>query len=409
MLSFGKFLILMSLAILPLRGQAQDLQALARLMAESSFISARASGDVDVQLRLTQAVPYRIFTLDDPARIVLDFQEVNFDALRRTEIINTDLVTGLRFGVFRPGWSRLVLELFRPMQVFSAEMATDTDRPEVSLSIRLTPQDPEQFTKGVLANAPDLWALPVAPEITTQKSRPLGDRPIVVALDPGHGGIDPGAQYEGHDESDLMLMLAREAKEILILSGRYDVFLTREEDSFLSLPSRVSKARAMGADVFLSFHADALAKGRASGTTVYTLSASASDAASAALAAGHERSDLLAGVDLSEQDDEVAEVLMDMVRVETMPRSEKLADAIVRDIASAVGQIRSRPRLSAGFSVLKAPDIPSVLIEFGFMSNPGDLHNLLSPSWRDQVIAGLVAALDAWSLQDAAEARLLRK
>lgn len=206
-----------------------------------------------------------------------------------------------------------------------------------------------------------------------------------------------------------MLKLAREMKEALIVSGRYEVFLTREEDVFLSLQGRITKARIGGADVFLSLHADALAQGTASGTTVYTLSDLASDAAAQNLAESHERSDLLAGVDLGEQDDLVATILMDLARIETMPRSEKLADAIVLGIADAVGKIRSRPRLSAGFSVLKAPDIPSVLVEFGFMSNPKDLANLANPAWRTRAIHGILNALDRWSLQDAAEARLLRQ
>ncbi|MFT5160270.1 MAG: N-acetylmuramoyl-L-alanine amidase [Paracoccaceae bacterium] len=123
----------------------------------------------------------------------------------------------------------------------------------------------------------------------------------------------------------------------------------------------------------------------------------------------HQRSDLLAGVDLRDQDDLIASILMDMVRLETMPRSEALADAIVVGIADAIGKIRSRPRLSAGFSVLKAPDIPSVLIEFGFMSNPKDLANLANAEWRAKAIRGLKQALDDWSIKDAAQARLLRQ
>jgi len=185
--------------------------------------------------------------------------------------------------------------------------------------------------------------------------------------------------------------------------------LTRDRDMFLSLQGRITRARAAGADAFISLHADALARGTASGTTVYTLSRVASDQASALLAASHDRNDLLAGVDLKQQDDLVASVLMDMARVETGPRSEKLADAIVKGVARAVGRMRVRPRLSAGFSVLKAPDIPSVLVEFGFMSNPRDLALLTSRKWRARMIDGLVAGLESWVLQDAAEARLLRR
>jgi len=364
---------------------------------------------VDIVLKLTQAVPFRVFTLGKPARLVLDFREVNFNGVRAEKLIRTDFVTNMRLGLFRPGWSRMVLTLKRPMKVFEAAMQTDETRGDALVRVRLTPQDPAEFLVQTGAGKTDAWALPKPAVIPLAKHRPLGGRKVVVALDPGHGGIDPGARYQRQNEADLMLTLAREIKESLVLTGRYEVKLTRRENVFMSLEGRVSQARREGADVFISLHADALAEGTATGTTVYTLSKVASNKAAAALAASHERSDLLAGVDLAAQDDLIASVLMDMARVETTPRSEKLAEAIVGGIAESVGKIRSRPRLSAGFSVLKAPDIPSVLIEFGFMSNPSDLQNLSNAKWRAQVIAGLTNALDSWSIDDAAQAKLLRK
>ncbi len=388
---------------------AQQLQALARLEASRSSIRERFSGDVDITLKLTQAVPYRVFTLGAPYRLVIDFREVGFEGLDGETLIGTDAIKSLRFGVFRPGWSRMVLELAQPMRLFSSEMETDATRGDAVVRIRLTPVGKPEFDAGTgIANI-GIWADRQPANLTRPKKRPQGDRPVVIAIDPGHGGIDPGARYQGLNEADLMLTLAREAKEKLIMTGRYEVFLTRGEDVFMSLQGRVSAARTLGADVFLSFHADALLKGKATGTTVYTLSENASDGLAAALAAGHERSDLLAGVDLAMQDDLIAAVLMDMARVETTPRSEKLADQLVAGIAGSVGKIRSRPRLSAGFSVLKAPDIPSVLIEFGFMSNPSDLNNLTNASWRQKVIRGLTLALDRWSVEDAAQAKLLRQ
>jgi N-acetylmuramoyl-L-alanine amidase len=388
---------------------AQQLQALARLDAARSSVTSRSSGDIDIRLKLTQAVPFRVFTLDEPVRLVIDFREVNFAAARARDIVRTDLVTDMRTGVYRPGWSRLVLTLARPMRVHQAEMQTDPNEGDALIEIRLTPEDPDVFRAQVGPTASAEWDLPEARPEQRPRRRPMGDRKVVVALDPGHGGIDPGAEYGGETEANLMLTLARELKERLVLTGRYVVFLTRDEDQFLSLENRVSLARAKGADVFLSLHADALAEGRASGATVYTLSATATDDAAEALAAGHERSDLLAGVDLSRQDDLLAWILMDMARVETQPRADRLADELVTGIAAATGRIRSRPRLSAAFSVLKAPDIPSVLIEFGFMSNPSDLSNLTNPAWRGKVLDGIVNALDRWSIDDAAEARLLRQ
>jgi len=388
---------------------AQQLQALARLDIAHSGITGRTSGDVDITLKLTQAVLYRVFTLDNPTRLVMDFREVNFNGVKQADLVHTDLVVAMRDGLFRPGWSRMVLQLKRPMKVFQVEMQTDPHDGDAKVVIRLTPQDPEAFAAAAGARPDDIWALPVPAIEPAAKTRPNGDRQIVVALDPGHGGIDPGAQYQGFTEAGLMLQMARELKERLVLTGRYRVFLTRTEDRFVSLQRRVSIARAGGADVFISLHADALAAGSASGTTVYTLSKVASNKAAAALAASHDRDDILAGVDLRRQDDLVASILMDMARIETMPRSERLADQLVAGIAGSVGRMRSRPRLSAGFSVLKAPDIPSVLIEFGFISNPADLANLASAKWRAKAISGVVTGLDKWSLSDAAESKLLRQ
>lgn len=406
--SLGAMLICALFAATGMAG-AQTLQALARLDVPHSAISAKGGEDVEVRLKLTQAVPYRVLTLADPPRLVIDFREVNFAGASRADLVRTDRIGDLRHGLFRPGWSRMVLELLRPMSVLSAGMETDPNDGDALVLIRLTPADAASFARASVDTASDLWGLPEIVDTPPAKTRPQGDRPVVVALDPGHGGIDPGAQYGGLSEADLVLTLARELKERLVLSGRYEVIMTRQEDTFLSLENRVSLARAGGADVFISLHADALAEGRASGTTVYTLAETATDAASQALAAGHERGDLLAGVDLSQQDDLIASILMDMARLETAPRSEKLADELVAGIAETTGRIRSRPRLSAAFSVLKAPDIPSVLIEFGFMSNPVDLANLTNPEWRREAIDGILLALDRWSLSDAAEARLLRQ
>ncbi len=388
---------------------AQQLQALARLDARNSTISERASGDVDIRLALTQGVPFRVFTLDSPTRLVMDFREVEFGRVGADALIKTTQITDMRVGLFQPGWSRMVLVMRHAMAIHSAEMRTDAKDGSAEVNVRLTLVEPDAFTAQSGPRDTTGWELPSPVVAPPAKQRQTGVGPLIVALDPGHGGIDSGARYGGHRESDLMLQLAREIKEKLVLTGRYKAFLTRDDDVFLSLENRVSTARAQGADVFISLHADALSVGQARGTTVYSLSDRASNAAAAALAASHDRADLLVGVDLAAQDDVVATVLMDMARLETEPRTNRLAAKLVLGIAKSVGRIRARPHLTAGFSVLKAPDIPSVLIEFGFMSNPRDLVNLADSAWRAKVITGLIMALDAWTIEDAAEARLLRQ
>ncbi len=389
---------------------AQDLHAIARINVEKSEISDRLLGGVAVRLSLSQAVPFRVFTLDGPKRLVVDFKEVDWSLFSADDILDTEAVTGVRYGIFRPGWSRMVLDLDTPLEVENIEMDTGANQGgPVTLSILMKYVSSTDFAEKAGAPDDDGWHYEDKTPKVASRGRQMGDRPLVVAIDAGHGGIDPGATRYDHEEKHLVLLFARELKEALILTGRYSAAMTRDQDEFVSLPDRITRARAIGADVFISLHADALAKGTASGTTVYTLSEKASDEAAETLAAQHDRSDLLAGVDLSRQDDQVATVLMDMARLETAARSEVLAEMLVVGISESVGHLHKRPHLSAGFTVLKAPDIPSVLVELGFMSNEHDLKNLLNKKWRAQVIEGLVAALDMWAVEDAAQALLLRK
>ena len=388
---------------------AQDLQALARMDPRNSVIKDRYSGDVEVSLALSQAVPFRVFTLADPLRLVVDFKEVDWANFDEPRMVQSQVVTDVRVGVFRPGWSRMVLELAHPMAVHTAEMKVDSSRGTASMDVLLTATDEAAFRDAAGVLEEPEWAQSALTGETKPHKRQIGDRPIVVVIDPGHGGIDPGAEREGYLEKELVLQFSNELKDALILSGRYKAVLTRQDDSFVSLSDRISLAREQGADVFLSIHADALSEGTARGTTVYTLSKKASDASGEQLARQHDRGDLLAGVDLRQQDDQIAEVLMDMARLETNARSELLAGMLVAGIGQSMGRIRKRPHLSAGFTVLKAPDIPSVLIELGFMSNRSDLSNLLTPSWRAKVVAGILLSLDTWAVEDAAQARLLRQ
>ena len=389
--------------------EAQQLQALARVDVASSNIADTDDNGVEIRLSLSQPVPYRLFTLAEPARLVVDFREVDWQGFDENTVLQSQKVADLRFGIFRPGWSRLVLDLEEPLNVAQAEMKVDHTKGSALLAVKLAPVTQTEFEAASGSFLSQEWALPKGDKGIKPKTRQIGDRHLVVAIDPGHGGIDSGAEREGYLEKKLVLQFSRELKEALILSGRYKAELTRTSDSFVSLPDRITIARQMGADVFLSVHADALSEGRATGTTVYTLSEKASDAAAEQLARQHDRSDLLAGVDLSQQDDLIASVLMDMARLETSVRSDLLAEMMVSGIGQSVGRIRKRPHLSAGFTVLKAPDIPSVLIELGFMSNRSDLNNLLTFEWREKVIRGVVLALDTWAFEDAAQARLLRQ
>ncbi len=385
---------LMCAALLP--AAAQDLSALARLQPGGSRIAA-AGEAVEVRLAISQPVPWRVRLLDQPPRLVLDVREVDWTGLETVPEAAPQVVD-LRAGVFRPGWSRLVMELQGPMLVAASEMATGEAGAEIRL--RLEGASAAAFAEAAARPEPAEWALPKGADLALPP--PQGDGPVIVVLDPGHGGIDPGAERDGHTEADLMLTFARELKDALLRSGRFAVVMTRDDDVFVPLEARISVARAAGAHVFLSLHADALAEGEAQGATVYTLSEDATDEASQALAERHDRDDLLAGLDLSAQDDVVVTVLMDMARTETEPRTDRLAEALVAAIRAAELKMHRHPRQEAGFSVLKSPDIPSVLLEVGFLSSARDLKRLKDPEWRAKMAGALVAGLSTWAEEDAA-------
>lgn len=385
---------------------ARDLSALARVDAAASKLFDRGR-DTVLELQLGQPLPYRVFTLDAPRRLVVDFSEVDWAGFDPAALGRSTRISALRAGVLQPGWSRMVVDLAQPMALKSAVM--QTGGAGARLQLVLGPSSAADF--AALAGAPaDALARqrPARQDLPPAKQRQTGEGKLTVVLDPGHGGIDPGAERDGLNEADLMLTFARELQEMLLRAGRFNVVLTREADVFVSLEQRLSIARAAGADVFISLHADALAEGHAEGATVYTLSETASDAASQLLAERHDRADLLAGMDLSAQDDVVAGILMDLARLETEPRSERLAHAVV-DTLSPVIAMHKRPRQTAGFSVLRAPDMPSVLIELGYMSSARDLASLRDPGWRAKTAWAIRDALLIWAAEDAAEARLLRK
>lgn len=398
-------LILCAFCALPALGQTAEPSGLTALARTREGASITGSRTVEMVLPLSQGVPFRIFSQAGPDRITIEFSEVDWSGFAPEAMDQSEAIEAVRVGALRPGWSRMELLLSRPLRLESAAMSREGAAGS-RLTLRLVPQSAEGFAAAAATSADTATLAPdAAPQV---KQRQTGDRPLVVVLDPGHGGLDPGAERGETTEADLMLTFARELKEALLRAGNFDVVLTREEDVFVPLETRLTVARAVGADVFLSLHADAIAEGRASGATIYTLSETASDAASQKLAERHDRTDLLAGVDLEGHDDVVAGVLMDMARTETAPRSDRLADALVAELSATVG-MHKRPRLEAGFSVLKAPDIPSVLIELGFMSSPRDLERLTDAAWRAKAAWALRDGLMKWAADDAAEARLLRK
>ncbi|MDE3120398.1 MAG: N-acetylmuramoyl-L-alanine amidase [Paracoccaceae bacterium] len=387
---------------------AQSLSALAQFDPAASTVADAGAG-IAIDLTISQPVPYRISTLPDPDRLILDFHEVDWSALDPAAFAHGSHVTALRAGLLVPGWSRLVLQLDGPYRVTQAEMATRDLNGRARVQISLAPTTREAFDKGAGAPppVPGAWDMPKPAVLGPPKRRQTGEGPIVVVLDPGHGGIDPGSVQGKVDEKTITLAFARQLRELLVRNG-IKVVMTRSGDYFVPLETRLSIARAAQADLFLSIHADAEWSGQARGATVYTLANKATDQASAELAARHDRNDIMAGVDLRNTTDRIATVLMDMARTETQPRSQAFAAALVAHIKGAQLEMHSRPEEGAAFSVLKSPDIPSALLELGYLSSKSDRQHLRDPAWRKRMAEAILAAIEAWAKADAAQAALVR-
>lgn len=307
----------------------------------------------------------KAFVLTNPNRIVIDVPRLESGGIKLPKNYAGALVKSVRFGQFDATTSRIVLDVSAPAKI----VASNSGNP---------------FTVEIIAAAPlKADAKPVAEE----------KKPLIV-IDAGHGGQDPGAigLHKTH-EKDITLNYAKALREGLLRTGRYRVALTREDDRFIVLPERVSIARKMKADLFLSFHADSNPRPEARGLSIYTLSETASDDESAALAERENKADIIPGIDLSGTDADVASILIDLTQRETMNKSAKFADIVVNNLHRSITKLPKTHRY-AGFRVLKAAEIPSVLVELGFLSNEQDERLLLTSEYRERVVSSLVKGID---------------
>lgn len=385
---------------------AQDFTGLARVLPEQTAITTGGQS-LSFKIGLSQPVPYRIYTLDAPRRLVVDFREADFTGLQIADFQASAQIIDARTGPVRDGWSRMVLDLAAPLTLRFAGLLVDQASGAALLQVQLEETSPDDFAQT--AGAPDLagWDLQLPP-VTVPA--PTGtDDLVTVVIDPGHGGIDPGATQGGVHEADLMLALGIEVADALNRSGLVRAVLTRDRDHFVPLDARMTIARQVGAQLLVSLHADALEEDMASGASVYTLSTEGEGAAARRMAERHERGDLLAGVDLSEQDDRVASVLMDLARAETSPQADRFADRLIAQLRQTGARLNSRPRRSGRLAVLNAADFASVLVEVGFLTSARDREMLSSPQDRAPLVQALVQAVLLWAADEATRAPLVRQ
>jgi N-acetylmuramoyl-L-alanine amidase len=310
------------------------------------------------------------------------------------------LVAGVRYGKSGDGNSRLVITGKGPFLVDRLDVLRNEDGPGQRIAVDISAASDRQFEEA-LAEQAMTTAATVAGDKGDRKSKhPL--RRFTVVLDPGHGGIDGGAEgVSGTQEKEITLAFARELKAKLDATRKYDVILTRDGDAFLRLDERVRIARQNEADLFISIHADTIRLKGIRGATVYTVSDKASDAEAQALAERENLSDQLGGIEVKVDSPEVADILFDLIRRETHSFSMSFANTLVGELSTTVGLINN-PHRFAGFKVLRAPDVPSVLVELGYLSNPEDEAQLLNPEWRDKAASSIINAISAFASAKAA-------
>ena len=340
-------------------------------------------------LDLSEAVGFSIFRLEQPYRLVIDLPPVGWSLAPGIEASTLGVVKGFRYGRFDSLTSRIVVDMTGPVEVVSAFMLPPQRDGNHRLVIDLHPIGRAQFLAGLVPPRPPAQA--VAP-VAIVEIRP-GGKPVV-AIDPGHGGIDPGAiGISGVREKTVTLALAKELRQALEATGRFEVVLTRESDVFVPLRERVARARAAGAELFISLHADSVDSSTLRGAGVYTLSTEASGPEAAALAARENQADVIGGMDLAQYTGDLAAILIDLAQQESMNVSASFAARLIPELASEARVIRNTHRF-AGFAVLKAPDVPSVLVEMGYLSNRNDERMLASATARQPLIRAMTRAID---------------
>ena len=347
-------------------------------------------GKTRFKVTLSKAVTAQVSVMERPDRVIIDLPEVAFHLPAEAGRSKEGLIASYRYGLFAPGRSRVVMELTHPAVVSGMTTAPDATGAATILTIELSRTEREDFRKAAVESSAAAKEASTAPTVQETKDA----RPVIM-IDAGHGGIDPGAAGSGNVvEKDLVLSFAQRLKKKLEESGRYKIVMTRDHDVFVSLGDRIRAARATQADLFISIHADSISGGQeVRGLTVYTGSERASDADSARLADRENKADAVAGVESGDMPDDVSDILMELTLRETRGFSHGFASRLVGEFDS-VARLNKNPHRQARFQVLRAHDVPSVLVELGYLSSQKDLDLLMSEEWRARMVSAMSVAVD---------------
>ncbi|MCX8282611.1 N-acetylmuramoyl-L-alanine amidase [Phyllobacterium sp. 0TCS1.6C] len=335
--------------------------------------------------------------LQNPHRLVVDMQKAVF-AFSRESVEPRGLITDLRYGLIDETRARLIFSMKGPFAVERLEVVKNETSPGYRMVADIVASSDRKFAedlKNQNATTASTEATPKGDRVAAPAPKDVSaaPKPFTIVVDPGHGGIDSGAESpSGVREKDVTLLFAQQLQAELARIPGARVEMTRSDDSFLRLSERVRIARQYEADLFISLHADTIRRGDIRGATVYTVSDRASDAESRAKADRENRADAVAGISFDTEAPEIADILMDLTRRETHTFSLSFAKSVVDSLKKDVNMINN-PHRFAGFQVLRAPDVPSVLVEIGYLSNAEDEKLMTDPNWRGHVATRLAAAV----------------
>jgi len=339
-------------------------------------VSQSADDHTRVVFDLTGSIDHRLFTLADPNRVVIDLNDTRPSNAIDVSRDSTNLMSGIRSASKNNGRLRVVLDLKGKV------------RPR---SFALQPDGKSGHRLVVDLHATELSPTPIK---TSQQERHKRKQEFVIAIDPGHGGRDPGAiGRKGTREKDVTLAMGKRMKKLINRQPGYRAILTREGDRYISLRNRVKKAREAEADIFISLHADSFHSPKVKGASVYALSLSgASSEAARWIAEKENASDLIGGISLDDKDDLIASVLLDLSQTATIQDSLELGSDVLKHIGKVSG-LNNNHVQQAGFAVLKAPDMPSILIETAFLSNPTEERKLRNPGYQEKLAKAVFSGI----------------